>query len=50
MIIRGNAATRAAIWRVEQVGTSLNSASTCTFEYCSITQLKKIQFRVYRTL
>jgi hypothetical protein len=33
MLIRGNAATRAAIFRVVQVGTVLNSASTGTSEY-----------------
>jgi hypothetical protein len=43
MIIRGNAATRAAILIVVQVGSVLNSASTGTSEYLcilnSITQL-----------
>jgi hypothetical protein len=33
MIIRGNAATRADICKIEQVGTVLNSALSGTSEY-----------------
>jgi hypothetical protein len=42
MIISGNPATRAAILRVEQVGTMLNTASTSTSEYYSITHSSTI--------